>query len=54
VTEKKGVSSLSFQGESLKKIAEFQAPSFEGPANPKSKILASGDIQLEPLNFWSR
>jgi hypothetical protein len=26
------------KGESSKNFAEFQAPSFEGPANPKSKI----------------
>jgi hypothetical protein len=38
IDRKKGVSSLSFQGESLKNFAEFQAPSFEGGANPKSKI----------------
>jgi hypothetical protein len=43
---KKGVSSLppstssgqAFQGESLKNFAEFQAPSDDCPANPKSKI----------------
>jgi hypothetical protein len=31
---KKGVSSLPFQGESSKKLAEFQAPSDDCPANP--------------------
>jgi hypothetical protein len=33
---KKGVSSLPFQRELSKKFAEFQAPSFQGGANPKS------------------
>jgi hypothetical protein len=33
---KKGVSSLPFQGESSKNFAEFQAPSDDCGANPKS------------------
>jgi hypothetical protein len=47
---KKGVSSLPFPGESSKNFAEFQAPSFEGPANPKSKIQnpKSGDPLVFP------
>jgi hypothetical protein len=35
---KKGVSSLSFQGELSKNFAEFQTPSDDCGANPKSKI----------------
>ncbi len=36
--QRKRVSSLPVQGESSKNFAECQAPSFEGIANPKSKI----------------
>jgi hypothetical protein len=38
LTEKKGFQASPFQGESSKKLAEFQAPSDDCPANPKSKI----------------
>jgi N-acetylglucosamine-6-phosphate deacetylase len=38
LSQKKGVSSLPFQGESSKNSSESQAPSFHGGANPKSKI----------------
>jgi beta-lactamase class A len=46
IDRKKGVSSLPFQGESSKNFAEFQAPSDDCPANPKSKIQnpKSGDV----------
>jgi hypothetical protein len=35
---RKEVASLPFQGESAKNCSELQAPSFQGGANPKSKI----------------
>ena len=38
IDRQKRVSSLPFQGELSRNSTEYQAPSFEGPANPKSKI----------------